>query len=383
MPWITTKDGRRVNTDWFDQKEEQIAKNQKEADERNGVNDKIDRDSTAYRERHLRWALNYAKEKIDKESYSWKETVLDAQYEHKIPDKDLPALEKAMKLYAIKKGKFADYHEEWEKKFRDEGINVYELLHKNKKLEKVHEAADLLKDYKGYELPTEVRSQKNYLELKRDEYEATKERWRNFNKELDAARDKYITKEDIEAFGGRDVARILVSDSEHPEIMALKEKKDKMYADMKEYEKIRDDYHDAIERFDKKQSRVEKAEYGEPDFKKAVGEYIGFKKDDTGTSYYNDLIKNGKAEIVEMTPEEYIKECAYHVFEDSTFEKTLRGRVEDEDTEKYAKMMREGTKFYTPYLNYKDYAQEGLHRAVAAYMNGIEKIPVVIVGSRR
>ena len=33
--WVTTKDGRRVNTDWFD-KDRQIAENKKEADERNG-----------------------------------------------------------------------------------------------------------------------------------------------------------------------------------------------------------------------------------------------------------------------------------------------------------------------------------------------------------
>jgi hypothetical protein len=34
MAWITTKDGRKVNTDWFDQ-ERQIAESKKEADERN------------------------------------------------------------------------------------------------------------------------------------------------------------------------------------------------------------------------------------------------------------------------------------------------------------------------------------------------------------
>lgn len=33
--WVTTKDGRQVNTDWFD-KERQIATNKQEADERNG-----------------------------------------------------------------------------------------------------------------------------------------------------------------------------------------------------------------------------------------------------------------------------------------------------------------------------------------------------------
>jgi len=343
----------------------------------------IDKNSVEYRTQRVKDALKYAREKIDKQSYSWKETVMDAQYEYDIPRYDVPHLERAMKLYAMKKGKFQDHYEEWDKEFRKQGVNVDTLLNKDKKLEKVHEAEDLLKDYKGYELPKDLRSKKNYLNLKRDEYEANKSAWLNMSKELDKARDKYITEDDIENFGGKELARMLVDDSEHPELMALKEKRSKLFSDVQEYEKIRDEYWDATEKLDAKQSAKERYDYGYPDFKEAVGDYIGFKTNDTGTSYYNDLIKEGKVKIVEMTPEQYIKECAYHVFEDSTLEKTLRGRVGDDDTEKYAKMMRDGTKFDTPYLNYKDYAQEGLHRAVAAYMNGIKKIPVVIVGNRR
>jgi hypothetical protein len=34
MAWITTKDGKHINTDWFD-KDKQIADNKKEADDRN------------------------------------------------------------------------------------------------------------------------------------------------------------------------------------------------------------------------------------------------------------------------------------------------------------------------------------------------------------
>ena len=342
-----------------------------------------DKNSVEYRTQRVKDALKYAKEKIDKQSYSWKETVMDAQYEYDIPRQDVPHLERAMKLYAMKKGKFQDHYKEWDKEFRKQGVNVDTLLNRDKKLEKVHEANDLLKDYKGYEMPKDLLSKQNYLNSKRDEYEANKTAWLGMSKELDNARDKYITKDDIENFGGKEIARMLVDDSEHPEIMAIKEKRSKLFTDIQEYEKVRDEYWDATEKLDAKQSTKERYDYGYPDFKEAVGDYIGFKTDDTGTSYYNDLLKQGKAKVMEMTPEEYIKECAYHVFENSTLEKTLRGRVGDEDTEKYAKMMREGTKFYTPYLNYKDYAQEGLHRAVAAYMNGIKKIPVVIVGSRR
>ena len=32
MPWITTKDGRHVNTDWFDERDRQIAANKEQAD---------------------------------------------------------------------------------------------------------------------------------------------------------------------------------------------------------------------------------------------------------------------------------------------------------------------------------------------------------------
>lgn len=341
-----------------------------------------DKNSVEYRTQRVKDALKYAKEKIDKESYSWNETVLDAQYEYNIPRQDVPHLEKAMKLYAMKKGKFQDLHGEWDKKFREQGVNAEQLLNKDKKLEKVHEADDLLKDYKGYTQDKKLQETEKYLKDNREQYEANKTAWRDRQKELDKARDKYIDKDMLEILT-RDEARFLVNDKDHPEIMAIKEKADKQYADMKEYEKVRDEYYDAVEQLDKKQSRIERNEYGLPDFKKAVGEYQGFYKDKTDVPYYDDLIKEGKANIVEMTPEEYIKECAYYVFEGSTLEKTLRGRVGDADTEKYAKMMREGTKFYTPYLNYEDYGQEGLHRAVAAYINGIKKIPVVIVGSRR
>jgi len=38
--WLTTKDGRHFNTDWFD-KDRQIAQNKAQADERNGKQNKL------------------------------------------------------------------------------------------------------------------------------------------------------------------------------------------------------------------------------------------------------------------------------------------------------------------------------------------------------
>ena len=374
--WITIK-GRHIAL--YEGETVQDAFNRMKGGKKKGPQVKKETDVSS-----MRKALEYARSKINRECYSWKETVMDAQYEYDIPDKNVEQLEMAMKLYAIKKGKFKEYHKEWDKEFRDKGINVDSILNKNKKLEKVHEASDLLKDYQGYELPKKLQESKKYLQENRERYDATVKDWLNRSNELEAVRDKYIDKELLKTLTKQE-ARFLVNDKEHPEIMAIKEKADRQRADIKEYERIRDEYYNEVDKFDAKQHKIEKDAYGKPEFKNAVGEYIGFKTKDTGTSYYNDLIKEGKAKIVEMTPEQYIKECAYYVFEDSTLEKVLRGRIDGdiEDTEKYAKMMRDGVKFNTPYLNYQDYGQEGLHRAVAAYMNGIKKIPVVIIGGRR
>lgn len=113
--------------------------------------------------------------------------------------------------------------------------------------------------------------------------------------------------------------------------------------------------------------------------------YKGFKSDDTGVSYYNDLMdskiadkKGLKTYIAEMSPKEYIQRCAYEIFEGGTMESTL-GAVDRDNLAKYTKMMQDGAKFDMPYLNYADSGQEGRHRALAAYNNGIDTIPVLIV----
>lgn len=107
-------------------------------------------------------------------------------------------------------------------------------------------------------------------------------------------------------------------------------------------------------------------------------EYEGFTLEKTSNSFGDDYLKNGEGVVVEMSPKEYFDRCAYEIFS-GTMESAL-GAVDEKTVEKYAEQMRGGTKFDLPYLNYKDSGQEGRHRAMAAYLNGVDRIPVLIIG---
>lgn len=115
--------------------------------------------------------------------------------------------------------------------------------------------------------------------------------------------------------------------------------------------------------------------------------YKGFTLDDTGTWIYNDFLTTDglkmkeeddgvTAYIAEMTPDEYLRQSA-----------KLHGTTVDHEDkfmdmikcEKYANMIKTGTKFHLPVLDYAYNQQEGRHRAKAALMVGIDKIPVLIV----
>jgi hypothetical protein len=119
-------------------------------------------------------------------------------------------------------------------------------------------------------------------------------------------------------------------------------------------------------------------EYTMP-MKSTKTEYEGFKIDHTGTSHGDDLMEKGY--LAEMSPKEYLERCAFEIFDNATIESTIRG-TEADSVAKYTKMMQEGVKFDTPYLDYVSGEQEGRHRALAAYNLGIEKIPVVVRDSQ-
>lgn len=128
-------------------------------------------------------------------------------------------------------------------------------------------------------------------------------------------------------------------------------------------------------------TRVNRLEnYTPKEFVPATREnYQGFS---TTKGVHNDLVQSGKAQLVEMSPEEYIRRCADEIFKDdvATLESVISSR-DQKNIDKYAQMMKEGTEFDTPYLDYDSSNQEGLHRALAAYEAGLDVMPVVVKGT--
>ena len=158
------------------------------------------------------------------------------------------------------------------------------------------------------------------------------------------------------------------------EIKTLRERQSQL-------DSVRESFGNYLQAKDNQYKNEQIASFGNPSLKPASqSDYEGFQLD-TATSYYQDAYEQGRAVIAEMSPKEYLQRIAYHTF-DTTLEKTVRG-ANPKSVAKYAKEMREGTKYYMPVINYDNPGQEGRHRALAAIINGYEKIPVMIVSKRR
>lgn len=100
---------------------------------------------------------------------------------------------------------------------------------------------------------------------------------------------------------------------------------------------------------------------------------------DTGMSKYEDMKGDENVRIVEMSPQQYLKEVGLNIF-GTTYERQVMVPAYDENvTDELYNLMQSGTKMRLPILNYRDKEQEGRHRAVAAMLHGDERIPVMIV----
>lgn len=161
-------------------------------------------------------------------------------------------------------------------------------------------------------------------------------------------------------------------------IAGLRKVNDDIMKQIHELDKIYADTNEKLDIIKAHAAKVEKKNHRFSKPKKATkSDYKGFDMTDMGVSYYNDLMERGRGYIAEMSPREYLLRCAFQIF-DGTIESCLNGVIES-NAQKYANKMKSGEKFHMPYLNFRDRQQEGRHRAVAAYLNGIKLIPVFII----
>lgn len=160
--------------------------------------------------------------------------------------------------------------------------------------------------------------------------------------------------------------------------------KDSILTSLNNVEKDRDAANERMQEAKQKahDEQIKSVNFDKP-AKASSDDYEGFTTKTTGTGY--DEYLNGKQSggyIAEMSPAEYLKRCAYQVFENATIESTLAA-INEKNVDEYAKKMESGEKFDMPYLNLKKGEQEGRHRAAAAMKAGIEKIPVLVVGYKQ
>ena len=153
----------------------------------------------------------------------------------------------------------------------------------------------------------------------------------------------------------------------------------------KRYSEVEKNWSSASERvrqLDEEQSSIQKQLYlqnSDGSISSNVKDsYKGFKINESTTPYVDTALKEGKAFVVEMSPMRYLQEIAYNIFDRATLESSLRG-TSASSVQKYMNMMKKGVKFDTPYLNYRDQQQEGRHRAIAAYLLGYKRIPVIVM----
>ena len=105
---------------------------------------------------------------------------------------------------------------------------------------------------------------------------------------------------------------------------------------------------------------------------------ILFTDDQRKQEYFTEY-KGWQGRIVSMSPREYIRRCRQGFASIGEVVKIESGRDRDRIL-KYAQQMKQGAEFPIPYLDYRrDFSQEGLHRAMAAEVAGLDRIPVAVI----
>ena len=69
-------------------------------------------------------ALSWAKRKVDKEAYSFNETVEAAQAEYYLNDDEALVLGDKLKMYAINNNCYLNRHSQWKEDFERRGIEI-------------------------------------------------------------------------------------------------------------------------------------------------------------------------------------------------------------------------------------------------------------------
>lgn len=184
----------------------------------------------------------------------------------------------------------------------------------------------------------------------------------------------------VEELGGnKQLARMLAEKT--PEGKAAEKRAKELYEEQHSLEERIEELQAHQASIKKNAARKQRTEYIN-DFENTVSRdvkdnYEGFQFD-TGTSDGEDIKKHG-GQIVEMSPEQYLHECAHNVFKDTTYENQVLVTAADAKvTKELVGLIESGTKMYLPYLDYRRDQQEGRHRAMAAMLLGIDRIPVLI-----
>lgn len=240
-------------------------------------------------------------------------------------------------------------------------------------------------DNDSYFKTQEYKDLQNYVHTAFETSQKLEKEWLEKSKEAEKEIDQDSYKELVEMFDGdKSLAKALADKT--PKGRELQKEADELHKKFEEVEETHREAADKLERIKQKQSRSQYVDFIK-DFQDNVKEYKQASKEsdykgfqfDTGIPYYNELRDKG-AKIVEMTPKQYLQECAHRIFRNTTYEnQVLVGMADTKVLKDLMKKIQNGTKMYLPYLNYKDDQQEGRHRAMAAMLLGIEKIPVMLI----